>query len=726
MNQTARHEWNALPVRDTRDVEAAAWIFEQIAVEGGAPADRSRIRRALEEAIAANPGPSDEKWWLWISELSHSLGQSCKILDCTVEQIVELAREGAQFVVRGEGEWLAVCGRSRGRFRVLQPLRDASGVWMRAPQLRGQLSAAPPPATIRCVVLQQHPLPRAAAEAGPSPLSRLWGLLQPEGPDLGIILVFAVVTGLLAMATPLAVEALVSTVAFGRFLQPIVILALMLLAFLSFSAALRALQTYVVEIIQRRLFARVAGDLAWRLPRVQAEALEGRSGRELVNRFFDVVTLQKVTAQFLLDAITLLLSVLIGMIVLAFYHPWLLGFDVVLLGLIALVLFVAGRGAVDTSLKESKCKYHVAAWLEDLAGCATAFRYDGAAEFALERTDRLIYEYLSARKKHFRILMRQVALALSLQAVASTVLLGLGGWLVISGQLTLGQLVAAELIVTIIVGAFAKMTKHIESFYDVLASVDKLGVLLDLPVERQDGLLSIPGAGPASVDCVGVRYAGGNGSAALDGVDLRLSGGECLFVSGPGGAGKSLFLDLLFGLKGPTEGHLSVNGVDPRDLRPDALRKCVALVRDAEAFEGSVAENVHLERTDVTTTDVREALERVGLLDDILRLDAGLDTPLASGGYPLTTSQVRRLMLARAIAGRPNLLLVDGTLDSFPDAEARRLAEMLAAPGRPWTLVLVTGRTQLFDLATHRLLLPSGAIQVMSAFDEELEATHAR
>ena len=140
-------------------------------------------------------------------------------------------------------------------------------------------------------------------------------------------------------------------------MQPVIVLALMLLAFLSFSAALRAVQTFVVEIIQRRLFARVAADLAYRLPRVQTEALDGRSGRELVNRFFDVVTVQKVSAQLLLDALTLVISVLIGMAVLAFYHPWLLGFDVVLLASMAFAVFVLGRGAVDSSTEESKSKY---------------------------------------------------------------------------------------------------------------------------------------------------------------------------------------------------------------------------------------------------------------------------------------------------------------------------------------------------------------------------------
>jgi ABC-type bacteriocin/lantibiotic exporter with double-glycine peptidase domain len=94
-------------------------------------------------------------------------------------------------------------------------------------------------------------------------------------------------------------------------------------------------------------------------------------------------------------------------------------------------------------------------------------RYEGSAQFALERADHLIFDYLTARASHFRILMRQIVFALGMQAVASTVLLGLGGWLVISAQLTLGQLVAAELIVAVIVGSFAKLGKHMESFYDV-------------------------------------------------------------------------------------------------------------------------------------------------------------------------------------------------------------------------------------------------------------------
>jgi putative ABC transport system ATP-binding protein len=686
------------------DLEAAAWLFEQLAVQADQPADRPRIRRALEEAAATWPPGQEDRWWKWLVEASRSLGLKCQIIDCTFDQLAEMAREGARIVTRvgPERQWTAIATTHGRRFHLLRPLRDQNQLWVTPRRLRSLLEVAGRDELTRCLVIDAG-FPGGEVGLGNpgerTPLQRVWGLLRPESGDIWIIFVFAVVTGMLALATPLAVETLVNTVAFGRLLQPVVILALMLLAFLSFSAAIRALQTYVVEIIQRRLFARVAADLAYRLPRTDIEALDGKVGRELVNRFFDVVTVQKVCAQLLLDGINLALATLIGMAVLAFYHPWLLGFAVVLLAMLAFAIFVLGRGAISTSVKESKKKYMMAAWLEELISCPIAFRHSGAAEFALDRADRLIFEYLSARKEHFRILIRQIVFVLALQALASTALLGLGGWLVISGQLTLGQLVAAELIVSAIVGSFAKLGKHMEAFYDLLAAIDKLGQLFDLPIERQDGLLTLPSGRPAAVRISNATYTNPAGSLCLSNLQLTIASGERVVLNGASGSGKSQLLDLLYGNRTPDSGHVAINGLDPRDLRPDTLRKYVALVRHQEIFSGTIAENVHLERPDVSTNDVRDALEQVGLLERVLSLPEGLETPLVESGYPLTTSQARKLMLARAISGRPRLMLIDELLDCFNDQDAVDLMDMLCEPTQPWTLVVVSGRSAIIERA---------------------------
>jgi len=284
--------------------------------------------------------------------------------------------------------------------------------------------------------------------------------------------------------------------------------------------------------------------------------------------------------------------------------------------------------------------------------------------------------------------------------MASTALLGLGGWLVIDGQLTLGQLVAAELIVTMIVGSFAKLGKHMESYYDLMASVDKLGYLFDIPMERHTGLMSFSKHGPASVEVCELQYSTSGHAAHASGfssLNLTIPAGATAVIPTTDEHSASQFLDVLFGLRAPQHGYVLISGVDPRELRPDILRRAVALVRDVEVFEGSVAQNIHLERPDVSPTAVREVLQAVGLLDEMLALPRGLETPLNCTGAPLTRGQLHKLMLARAIVGRPSLLLIDGALDGLSDADLKRLMELLCGANRSWTLILTTGRKAIAE-----------------------------
>lgn len=685
------------------DLVSATWIFEQIALRDGQHVDRSKVRRAVDEGAITYFGQHGGGWWRWIVETGHSLGRNCRVIDGEVPQLLRLARDGLVLILRStDGHtWHLLMARGR-RLSLSSPGGDRP---LRVGSLRNiekLLRREGFETNLRCVVMESS-LPSSGsllAYAGEKkPLQRLLLLLRGESSDIWVVVIFAMVSGLLTMTTPLAVEALVNTVAFGRFLQPVIVLSLMLLVFLIFQAAIRAVQTFVVEIIQQRLFARVAADLSFRLPRTRVEALDEKYAPELVNRFFDIVIVQKSVAQLLLDGVSLVLSVAVGMAVLGFYHPYLLAFDVVLVFAIAFTAFVLGHGAVKTSVKESKTKYAMAAWLEDLARCRTTFRYDGAAEFAMERSDHLIYDYLIARKKHFKVLIRQIIFMLLLQALASTALLAIGGWLVISGELSLGQLVAAELIVAVVVGSLAKFSKHVESFYDLMASIDKLGSLFDLPIERTDGLLTMgSGTGIIAKD---VSYSLPDGREILNHVSLTIQSGQKVALSGHSGCGKSLLLDMLFGLREPVSGLITVNGIDPRDVRPDVLRRRIALARDVEVFEGTIAENVHLERPDISIGDVRAALELTGLLTQIQQHPQGLDTPLTSAGPPLTTSQLRRLMVARAIAGSPEIVLLDEILDCMSDESSAEILQRIVDADRPWTIVLVTNREKLKTMMDH-------------------------
>lgn len=663
----------------------------RLARERGEDVERLRAVELLAEAQSAWPGEFTEQWPVWISQAGASLGLRSKVVELSLAEALDLAEDGGLLITLPPNgkELLLVLGTRDGKARIASS--DAADETLLSPAELSQFVGGSGP---QQWIISDHPeLSHAAYDhhLHVPPLQRLIALLRPERSDIGILAIFAFAVGVLSLASPIAVESLVNTVSFNRFLQPIIILSILLFGFLAFAAALRALQTLVVEVLQRRLFVRVSADLAHRLPRVQATAYDENYGPELLNRFLDVVTLQKVTASLFLDGMSIVLATLVGMAVLGFYHPWLLGFDLLLLAFVAGGLTILGRGAFATTIAESRQKYRLLSWFEDVVRCPHAFKLGGAAEFAVDRANHLAAGYLAHRRDHFRIYFRQVLLLLGLEAVAATTLLAFGGILVVTGELTLGQLVAAELIVATILGSLVKLGKHIENFYDAIAATDKLGHLFDLPVERQDGLLHIPAGQGAEVKLTGVLLARSKGSAGKR-LTAVIRAGERVAITGPCGSGKSLLLEMLYGLRVPAAGRLEFAGVDPRDIRPDILRTQVALVRSAEVFEGTLLENVTVRRPEVTPTEARAALEAVGLLDELLFLPQGLDTLLTGGGAPLTTSQQMRLTIARAMAGNPRLLLIDGLLEQLSDEHFETVFAALTDRDRTWSLVVATGR----------------------------------
>ncbi len=646
----------------------------------------------------AMPGGWETVWPDRLAAATGDLGVQVREVWLSPAEVAGIVRPNAPAVTfrrtaSNPAGWVLVLDQRWGQVYRAELTDDPSDSWISAEDLAQSLEIAP---DSRIAWMICDPLMPALAvdhhESDTPPLRRLLQLIRPDRSDLWSVVAFAAIVGALTLATPVAVQQLVNSVALGGLMQPVVVLALLLLAVLAFSAVLTAIEAYVVEIVQRRVLVRVVSDVARRLPRVRLEAFDGQHGPELVNRFFDVVTVQKVGATLLLDGVALLLQTVIGLLVLSFYHPLMLAFGVVLLVGIAIVIFVFGRGAVPTAIEESKSKYAIAGWLEELARRATELKTPAAGHFAVERADDLARAYLNARSDHYRIVFRQLAGALGLQVIASSALLGLGGGLVIIGQLTLGQLVASELIVTAIVASFAKLGKHLESYYDLLAAVDKLGVLFDLPLERSQGAIYQPERGAAAALALqGIRFER-NGKTILDGFDLSVAPGERVAVIGPSGSGKSSIGDLILGLRAPAAGYVTLDGADLRELRLDTVREHVVRVRGPEIIEGTLEDNVRMGRGYVTGRDVRESLDAVGMLERALELPEGLRTRLSTAGAPLTRGEAIRVALARAIAGKPGLIILDEALGDL-DQRSRRIAlNALYSDDKPWSLLVLAPR----------------------------------
>lgn len=528
----------------------------------------------------------------------------------------------------------------------------------------------------------------------PSPLRRTRQLLALDSNDIAVIVIYGVALGLLSLAVPIAVQSLVNTVAFGSLIQPLVVLTVLLAIALVGSAALRALQVRIAEMLQRRLFVRIVTEIGSRLPRVSAQALRAANGPELLNRFFDVFTTQKSVASLLLGGTDALLIALVGMGVLAFYHPALLAFDIVLILGAVIVLIPLGRGGTRTSVAESKAKYAVAGWLEEMARHPLSFKLAGGDEFAEGRVKALARSYLDERDRHFRVVFRQLVGALTIEVVASVALLALGGLLVIERQLSIGQLVAAELIVTAVVASIAKLGGKVEIFYDLVAAVDKLGEILDLPLERSTGEDPPSNAKPRGELRVKNLELDMFAEDEPSPISFDLRSGEWLAITDDSEHATSNLVDVIFGLRPAKAGLMEIDGHDVRDLALRNIRSRIALVRGIEILPGCIADNLRTADAELTSEPAWAVLRRVGLEQSVKALPQGLNTELLVDGEPLSRPEAMALTIGRALAREPSVLILDRSLDQLSPRDRNEILEAMLSH-RDLSVLLITDEPEL-------------------------------
>lgn len=540
------------------------------------------------------------------------------------------------------------------------------------------------------------------------PVKRFLRILKPERKDIITLLIFSVFSGLLYLSLPLAVDTIVTNLAFGAqsdpYIQALFVVAQILAVCLILQALVLAFQYYIAEVIQRRIFVRTASELAFRLPRVKAESLEGIHGPELVNRFLDVVTVQKNTTYFLLEGVNLVAASLIGMLLLAFYHPILLLFVGVLVVLIVLVTWILGRGTVDSAIEESIPKYDLVAWFQEIAAYPFMFKGSGGYDLAYHRTNLLATKFVNARKKHFGKVFRQICGLLILSIVSSVAILVIGTWLVLSQQITLGQLVAAELIMSSIIYSLLKLGKKLEAWYDTMASTDKLGHIFDLETESSAGECPVVDYSKGiSIQARELSFGYPDGKPLFSGQNFKIEPGEKVAVYGPQGSGVSSMLNLFFAVRKATGGSLSFDGLDARNWDLETLRESIQLLRRDELIEGTIIDNLRLGRAEISLDEIKDALEKVGILDNILRKKDGLNLHVQVGGAPLSYTQRISLLIARALVQKPRLLLVDELFDGLDTPAFDHLTRLILEADNNCTTIIAT-RTKDLHQRCNRVL----------------------
>jgi ATP-binding cassette subfamily B protein len=544
-----------------------------------------------------------------------------------------------------------------------------------------------------------------------SPFQRFLRLVVEDRRELFGISIYALLNSLLLLAIPLAAQGLVNVAAAGLAVQPLLVLVAALLSGLLFAGLLTCLRFLLAELIQERIFCRIALRVAEQLPKVKSRYLAQSGGPELMNRFFDVINIQKSWFKLVFDGPGAVLEILIGLSLLALYGIELFAGATAFVVGGGLIIAFAGWGGVKSSINESAEKYRVAEWLEEMVRCQSSLRLNSREAFWTEQADDRVVAWLNQRRKHFRVLMRQVMLHYLVSAVSMAGMLGFGGYLVLKGQLSLGQLVAAELVVWSLFKATEKLLRSCEAYFDLLTGLDKIGYITDLPVDNMGvGLLGPTGAA-ANVCVERAAYSyGGEAGACLRELTFSLKPGETVALLGPTGVGKSTLLRMLAGYLNPQSGSVEMDMVDLRELSSECKAQHVAYLPDRnELFAGSVMDNVAIGRQ-CDLHRVRELLLETGGREALRRSACGGLESLTSAGSTISAGEQTSILLSRALLGGPRLLLLDDSLCQLSEQSLEQvLNKVFRAPERP-TVVCTSTLPQVVRACDRVLLLEDGKL----------------
>ncbi|WP_298880021.1 ATP-binding cassette domain-containing protein [uncultured Polaribacter sp.] len=545
-----------------------------------------------------------------------------------------------------------------------------------------------------------------------TPWQRLIGLLKLEKKDIFQIFYYAIFGGIVSLSLPLGIQAIINLIQGAQISTSWVVLVIVVTIGVIFSGALQLMQLRIIETIQQRIFTRASFELSYRFPKIKMSELRDYYPPELANRFFDTLTIQKGLSKILIDVPTALLQIIFALILLSFYHPFFIIFGILLILLIFIVFKFTAQKGLETSLIESKNKYKVAHWIQEVARTVVSFKLSGNTNLALQKNDALVDKYLLARENHFKILMIQFIQMISFKVIVTASLLLIGGALVLNQEMNIGQFVAAEIIILLVIASVEKLIIGLESFYDVLTSIEKIGQVVDKELEHQEGEKPLFKEG-LIVELEDVSFGVENREKhIIKNVSLTLNPKSRILVMGESGAGKSSLLRLISGVIEPTAGNIYVNNLSLKSLQLNHYRSQLGLsLSDETPFEGSIRNNLVFSNKDVKDDLIYDALEIVGLTQFLKEQPNGLETVLYPEGKQMSYTIAKKIILARAIIKQPKIMILEDPLDQFNLEETLKIIDYLTDAKRPWALIVVSSKKSWRTQCTQTITLEKGKIK---------------
>ncbi len=537
-------------------------------------------------------------------------------------------------------------------------------------------------------------------------LGHLGLLFRLERRILALIFSYSLAIGLFSLIVPLTVQELVNTFAFA--IQPITIVTLagVMVAALAFVGAFKTLQYYAVEVLERRVFARITIAMTQQLPHFRFQGFKPR----FANYFTETVFMQRALSVLLVDLINVVVVGAVGMTILVFYHPYFLLFDALLLVGFNVIFFLLSHGGLRTTIDMSHAKYEILHWVQEISYNLLHFKATDSQPLLMHRTDELVEKYVQSRRARFAVLLRQYVGSVAWQAIAHSGLLATAGWLLSIGQLTIGQLVAAEVVVGGLLINFDAIVKRMGHVYYFLTALAELDMFFSLPKDQNLATLSVPLPDPTvhgiRVTCkeLSVNHAG---NPIFENFNLEVTPGEKIGIYASTTVAKTALARVLAGLEPPSSGVIRYNGIDLRHLDLNAINRYRGFMLDSQLslFEGTIEDNIVLGRNYVPYSDVRWALRFTELEEEIDALPQGIKTHVRMPGKILAPTHILRILLARAILARPQILIFDGIIHNMQPTMRETILRRLCSKDEPWSVIFVSNDPNLTSQVDRRIIL---------------------
>lgn len=544
-----------------------------------------------------------------------------------------------------------------------------------------------------------------------TPLQRFFNLLRLDKKDIVQIFSYAIFSGLISLSLPLGIQAIINFIQAGRISVSWIVLVVLVVIGVIFAGILSLMQLRISENLQQKIFIRSSFEFAYRIPKLKFNEIHNSQTSELANRFFDTISIQKGTSKLLIDFSSAFLQIFFGLILLSLYHPFFILFGIFLAILLYLIFKFSYQSGLQTSLKESKSKYKVANWLLELAKNNFSFKNPNHLEFALEKNNSLVTKYLAYREKHFSIIKRQFSQLLIFKALITSSLLLIGGFLVINQQMNIGQFVASEIIILLVINSVEKIILGLETFYDVLTSVEKIGQITDLELETETTTENNSCFSNLSITLENVDFKFDfENENVLENIDLEINQGERIIIEGENGSGKTTLIRLLSGLLQPTNGHFIINDDTYNKVNTNDYRKHFGSILYGESlFEGTILENISFNQK-IENSILKWALDGVDLTSFIKTLPLGLETPISSDGKQLSSSNMQKILIARSIINQPRILFFENALDKTDTETAKKIIDFLLHEDQKWTIIAVSKNAHFKEKCSRIITLNEGKI----------------